>query len=320
MRIAVDAPEDSGVEPRPRLPNFLIVGAAKSGTTTLASHLSKHPQVFVPPRKELYFFERDELWERGADWYANQFAGAGAATAVGEATPNYMFYPWAVQRIAEMLPGVRAIACLRDPVDRAYSHYLHWADRMWFEPRSFTQAVEDELAAGADQVSSHMHRRQQNPPYFGYLARGKYLPQLERLTATLGRESLHVVLLDDLQSDPAGTFAGVCAFLGVDPGVHVPDLSARENVYSPHTPRPVWRWLTRHRLLHHMPRRAAKIVARHIVKPRPRPVPPMDPDVRERLAEHFAPHTAALEAWLGRDLSAWTAPAKAPTGSPQAPD
>ena len=305
MRIGGEA-RDAGVPKRPRLPNFLIVGAAKSGTTTLASHLSKHPDVYVPPAKELYFFERDELWDKGPDWYAEQFASAGDAIAVGEATPGYMFYPWSVERIAQLLPGVRAIVCLRDPVERAYSHYLHWADRMWFEPRSFGEAVEDELAAGADEVAAHDPRR--SPPYFAYLARGKYLEQLERLAGALGRDSVHVLLLEDLQADPGGTFSAICSFLGVDPGVTVPNLGARENVYSPHTPRRAWRWLTKHRVLQRLPRPVAKLIARRIVAPRPRPVPPMDPAVQGRLAEHFVPYNAALADWLGRDLSGWTAP------------
>jgi hypothetical protein len=305
MRIGADA-RDAGIERKPRLPNFLIVGAAKSGTTTLASHLSKHPDVYVPPAKELYFFERDDLWEKGPDWYAEQFAYAGDATAVGEATPGYVFYPWCVERIAQLLPGVRAIVCLRDPVDRAYSHYLHWADRMWFEPRSFEEAIDDELAAGGEEVAVHDPRRR--PPYFAYVARGKYLPQLQRLAAALGRDNVHVVLLDDLQSDPEATFAATCAFLGVDPSVDVPNLGSRENVYSPHTPRRVWRWLTRHRVLQRLPRPVAKLIARRVVAPRPRPVPPMDPAVRRRLAEHFAPHNAALAGWLGRDLSSWDGP------------
>jgi hypothetical protein len=313
MATAAGTVEKAEAGKRPRLPNFLIVGAAKSGTTSLASHLSKHPQVYVPPAKELYFFERDELWEKGPDWYAEQFADAGDALAVGEATPSYMFYPWSVERIALVLPGVRAIVCLRDPVDRAYSHYLHWSDRMWFEPRSFAQAVEDELAAGADEIAMHDPRR--SPPYFAYLARGKYLLQLERLAATLGRDSVHVLLLEDLQADPRGTFSAVCGFLGVDTEVDVPDLGSRENVYSPHTPRRVWRWLTRHRVLHRMPRGMAKFIARRVVAPRPRPVVPMDPAVRQRLAEHFAPFNSALAEWLGRDLAAWSAPG---TDSPTA--
>jgi hypothetical protein len=303
MAVSQGASANALTAERPRLPNFLIVGAAKSGTTSLASHLSKHPQVYVPPAKELYFFEREELWEKGPDWYAGQFAEAGDADAVGEATPSYMFYPWVVQRIAELLPGVRAVVCLRNPVERAYSHYLHWADRMWFEPRSFAQAVEDELAAGAEEIAMHDPRRK--PPYFAYLARGKYLPQLERLATTLGRDCLHVLLLEDLQADARATFSAVCDFLGVDSDVEVPNLGARENVYSPHTPRVAWRWLTRHRVLHRVPRRVAKLIARRIVAPRPRPVPPMDPVVRTRLAEHFAQHNEALGRWLHRDLSAW---------------
>jgi hypothetical protein len=107
-----------------RLPNFLIVGAMKSGTTSLARYLGAHPQAYVAPEKEINFFERGYVWNRGVDWYASRFEGAGDALAVGEASPSYMYWPTAIERMASVVPDARLIALLRDPVERAYSHYL----------------------------------------------------------------------------------------------------------------------------------------------------------------------------------------------------
>lgn len=285
------------------LPNFLIVGAMKSGTTSLAKHLGAHPEVYIAPAKELYFFEREPFWQRGLDWYRDQFAEAGSAKAIGEATPNYMFFPWSVERIAETLPGVRAIACLRNPADRAYSHYLHWRDDKVRERRSFAQAVEDELAEGAErQVADVLDR---DPPYYGYVARGNYLMQLERLAAALGRENLHVVVLDDLEAEANETFRELCRFLGVDPGFVPDDIGVKENAY--HQFRPLWLWklMIRHNLFDPLPRRVAGYLALRVMAPRNKPVPPVDAQTRELLVEHFAPGNIALGEWLGRDLSAW---------------
>jgi sulfotransferase family protein len=285
-----------------RLPNFLIAGAARSGTTWLAGHLARHPQVFMAQPKELYFFEREELWAQGADWYASRFAAAGDAVAVGEATPSYMFYPWAVERIEELLPDVRLIVSLRDPVERAYSHYLYWRDSFPFETRSFARAIEDELAAGADEIA--LHRTDTDPPYFAYVARGLYLPQLERLEAAFGRERLHVVTLDDLRADPQGALRGTCGFLGVDDTLEIEDSASSRNAYRAHRPLLVWHWMNRRRVVERSSARRRNLIAT-LMPLRTRPVPAMDPAVRSRLAAHFAPHNAALGTWLGRDLSAW---------------
>lgn len=287
------------------LPNFLIAGAAKCGTTSLARQLAEHPEVFIPPEKEVDFFWRDYLWERGPEWYSGVFERAGDARAIGEATPTYMFYPWAVERIAATLPGARIVVCLRDPVERAYSHFLHWREGMGFESRTFEQAVADELDAGADRVVEH----RLDPPAFAYLARGLYLPQLERLAAAFGRERLHVVLLDDMKADPQAAYAGVCAFLGVDDAYVPAGLGERENPYTRHRFPGVFRFLIRHRVLQRLPQRPAERFVRTVLRPSPQPVPPMDPAVRERLAGYFAEPNAGLAEWLGRDLSGWTRPA-----------
>jgi hypothetical protein len=253
------------------LPNFLIAGAAKCGTTSLSAWLGSHPDVFLPAEKELHFFEREEVWKNGIEWYEARFA---QAAAVGEATPAYMFHPHAVERIARTLPRVRAVVCLRDPVDRAHSHYLHWRE-LGLDRRSFAEAIDDELAAGATEVA--LHRPDSDPPYFAYLARGRYAAQLERLGAVLGRDRVHVLLLEDMAEAPDEVFAGVCRFLGVDDGFVPPNLGRRENVYG--------RRLGR-RLL-------------------PRRRPDIEPALRARLGELFRADNEKLATWLGRDLSHW---------------
>ncbi|MGH2726565.1 MAG: sulfotransferase domain-containing protein, partial [Actinomycetota bacterium] len=108
-----------------QLPNFLILGAMKAGTTSLAYWLGEHPDVFLAPGKELFFFNVPQRWELGVDWYRSQFAGSEGKIARGEATPGYLGHPQAAERIAATLPDVRLIALLRHPADRAYSQYWH---------------------------------------------------------------------------------------------------------------------------------------------------------------------------------------------------
>src|SRR5947208_14127778 len=103
-----------------RLPDFLIVGAMKAGTTSLAAWLRAHPDVFMPPQKEIHFF--DAQWERGVPWYADQFAGAPEGALVGEATPAYMVTTAFLDRMASVVPNARLLVVLREPVARAWSH------------------------------------------------------------------------------------------------------------------------------------------------------------------------------------------------------
>src|SRR5437762_6880111 len=121
------------------LPNFLILGAAKSGTTSLYHVLKQHPQVFVTEKKELHFFVKEHWYRRGMRCYARHFAPARAEhRAVGEATPVYLCHPAAPHRIREHLPEARLIAIVRDPVQRAHSHY--WQERRRLnEHRSFDE-------------------------------------------------------------------------------------------------------------------------------------------------------------------------------------
>jgi hypothetical protein len=261
------------------LPTFLVVGAMRSGTTSLYRYLQAHPQVHMP-RKEVHFFDR--RFDLGLEWYRSRFEGWAGQPAVGEATPTYMYDPVAVERMAAVVPGARLVAMLRNPVDRAYSHY--WMERArGREARSFEAAVEAELAGdGPD-----------------YLARGAYLEQIRRLVDTFDRSHVHVALLEDLQQAPARTYAEVCRFLGVDDGFRPADLGRPVNRFVQ------FRSMRVRAMRRSLPEalRIGRIVGR--LNARPGGYPPIDPALRVRLVARFEPERAALAALLDRDLEVW---------------
>jgi hypothetical protein len=270
------------------LPTFLIVGAAKAGTTSLAAWLGAHPDVFVAPEKEVHFFDRS--FDRGVDWYRSRFAGARMERAIGEATPEYMAVPVAVERMSSVVPEARLIAILRDPVDRAYSQY--WHQRISGRERRDFAAV----------VAEHMRDRSSlsHPRY--YLTRGRYIDQLRRITSVYPRDGLLVLLLEDMRENPATAFRTVCEFIGVDPD-RLPAV-----VGSIVNPRVAYR----SRLLRRLSRTLRTAGATGPAGADDRlnravsGYPPMDPDVRSQLVAWFADANRELEEWLGRDLSAWT--------------
>lgn len=286
-----------------RLPDFLIVGAGKAGTTSLAAWLRAHPQVFIPVEKELHYFDRH--WERGIDWYKAQFAEAAPDVRAGEATPEYMIHPAYIDRVAGVVPGARLIVMLRNPIDRARSQYDHMVargDRAWepyrrFDgragPRSFAELVELELEVDpSDWRTAGM-----------CLARGRYIDQMRSISVHYPRDRIHVVLYDDLVDDPAAQFASVCRFLEVDERIR-PAIVGR--AFDP---------------LELMGAKAGEddhgdLLATAIPGrrgglpdpdqgsrlPRREPIPVA---LRAKLVEYFRPYNDELAEWLGVELSKW---------------
>ncbi len=187
------------------LPTYLIVGAMTAGTTSLATWLRMHPQVFMHPDKELHFF--DVKFPRGLGWYRSQFAGSKGARAVGEATPGYMYRPEVIDRMADSVPDAKLVAVLRDPVDRVWSKYVHHRHR-GREKRPFDEAMELELST--DDIKA-VHDWLP-----GYIARGRYLDQLKCILTRFPGDQLLVLLTDDMRDSPHETFATICEFIGVD--------------------------------------------------------------------------------------------------------
>ncbi len=245
------------------LPDFLVLGAQKAGTTALYAYLQRHPGIAGPSWKEVSFFDRH--WARGTAWYRGAFP-VRRGRLVGEASPSYLFHPLAPRRAASVVPQARLIALLRDPVDRAYSHYQHEVD-FGREPLSVEEALDRE----EERLGGEVERMLADPRYFSrawwdfaYVARGLYAEQLERWFEAFPRERLLVLANEDLADAPAETYARVLDFLGAPPH----ELDEYPRVFD-------------------------------------RDYPELRPDTRARLAERFAEPNRRLYELLGRDLG-WT--------------
>ncbi|WP_433527954.1 sulfotransferase family protein [Micromonospora sp. CA-263727] len=198
------------------LPDFLVIGGQRCGTTSLYHYLAGHPEVRVATGKELQFFSLHH--GRGERWYRAHFPAAVPGLRSFEASPYYLFHPSVPQRVAATLPRARFVALLRDPVERAYSHYLHTRS-YGAEPLSFADALRAEperlavaLRRGPDTRSAHTALR-----HHSYLARGRYAEQLERWLAYVPESRLLVLRSEDLYADPATVYAKVLNFLDLAP-------------------------------------------------------------------------------------------------------
>jgi hypothetical protein len=206
-------------ERKPRLPNFLIIGAMKSGTSSLYHYLRSHPQVFMPRIKELNFFQQDSKWRRGVGWYAKQFRNAGPnALAVGEASPGYTRYPHfpgVPERIAAHLPDVRLIYVVRDPIERIRSHYQH-------------------SVIGERETNPVSRAVLENPVYLDV---SRYAYQIEQYLPHVSRDRLLVITSESLRSDRLATIRQVYDFLEVEPEFVPPVL---DQEFFPTQGRPVY--------------------------------------------------------------------------------
>jgi hypothetical protein len=251
------------------LPNFLILGAQKCGTTSLFSELAEHPSVLPALTKEVHYFDRCP--ERTVDWYRAHFPrrarvdemsrDLGRLGITGEASPFYLFDPGCAPRIHALLPDAKLIVLLRNPVDRAYSHYQHARRRGW-ETLDFESALDaepDRLAAEAAVSTAGRCYRGSAHRRFSYAARGRYADQIARYLDHYPRSSLLVLESEDYAREPARVYAEAIEFLGLEPVT-----------------------LSRQRKIHHFD---------YIEQPA---------HIRTRLLEYFAPHNERLFALLGR--------------------
>jgi len=270
-----------------RLPTFLIVGAMRSGTTSLARYLGAHPDVWMAPEKEVHFFDRN--FDLGLDWYSRRLGGPASASCIGEATQSYMYDANSVLRIRKTLPRVKLIAILRDPIDRAYSHFqLNKA--LGIEPLLFQEA----LQAEAERLSSP--DRNQRFAY-SYVDRGLYHAQVLRLSSSFPRESIHVALFEEMRADPGSVVEAACRFLGVDPSLEMPGLG---RVINSHVE---FRSLRVRRLGKRLPQPLSSVAGRLNV--RRRAYEPLDNMTRFALREVFRADVESLSQYLGRELPSW---------------
>jgi hypothetical protein len=253
------------------LPDFLIIGTQRGGTTSLYKYLGQHPAMARALTKELRFFDLN--YDRGVAWYRSRFPSAryresfrrrkGMALVVGEASPDYLFYPHAPGRVRPLIPEVKLVVMLRDPVERAWSHYWHQFKRN-HETLSFEEAIRREperLAGELERMVADEHYISYERHHHSYLTRGIYVDQLRAWMELFRRDQFLIERSEDFFADPGAAFKRVQAFLGLPPW----DLDQYEqfNAFASGS---------------------------------------MDPDVRAELVAHFRPHNQRLEEFLGRDF------------------
>lgn len=257
------------------LPDFIIIGVARAGTTSLYNYLIEHPNIAPASRKEVHFF--DYNFQKGMAWYRGQFPYSIQKYFVesiqkkdfitGEASPYYIFHPNAGKRLVQFVPNARLIVLLRNPIERAFSHYcweVGWGD----EKLSFEDAIaceEERIKVGEEKLASHYIFNHQ---HYSYLARGLYADQLESWFSLFPREQFLILKSEDMYVDPAGIFKQTIAFLNVP----FSEPKALKKEYKQYN--------------------------------KPKYVPPkkIDPELRKHLVEYFEPHNARLYQLLGRDF------------------
>lgn len=275
------------------LPNLLVIGAMKGGTTSLWEYLRQHPQIHMSPTKEIHFFDRDERWARGREWYESFFSGATAAhTVVGEATPAYARFPLfqdVPARAASVVPAARLVYVLREPVARVRSHYLHHRS-LGLETLPFAQAV-----------VSHST----------YVDTSRYSLQIEQWLRRYPREQLLVITSEQLRREHAATMRRVYGFLGVDAAWQSTpqELHRTEEKY---VPRPTANRLRSsrfgERLVEALPPPVVPVLQRAWALTRHRPDATgadLDDRLRGVLQDVLRDDVRGLRAYLGDDFDCW---------------
>ena len=195
-----------------RLPQFLGLGVQKGGTTTLHAMLQDHPEVFLPPSKELHFFSLD--YSEGELWYRMKFAAAREEQCCGEITPYYLFHPEVPMRLRQLVPKARFLVLLRDPVERCLSGYFH-SRRLGLETLEIEEALDNEASRleGADAVLAAPDGRHFSHQVHSYLSRSRYDLQLARYDCLFPPGQMMLLRSEDLFQNPEGLWKRVLAFL-----------------------------------------------------------------------------------------------------------
>lgn len=295
-----------------RMPDFLIIGAAKAGTTSLWSYLDQHPQIYMSPVKETNFFAlegqrpefvgpRDPINEWSVtdiEAYRALFAGASHDLAAGEASPLYLYDQRAPQRIAHYVPDVKLIAVLRNPVERAYSSFLFLMEYGREPLANFAAALQQEEARISSNWAYIWHYKQL----------GFYYTQLKRYFDLFDRQQIRVYLYEDFKRDNQSVLQDIFRFLGVDE-TFTPDVSARYWTSGIPKSKILHSFLLGQGRLKSVLRLVLPQTLRSSIfkqlKARNLSRPPLPSHVREQLLEAYRPDILGLQDLLQRDLSGW---------------
>lgn len=275
------------------LPNFLIIGAPKSGTTWLYKKLRRHPDVYMPRVKELCFYSRDGSEGKTREWYEKHFE---VASAVGEATPTYLYHRQAPRRIADTIPDVKLIACLRHPTDRTYSHY--WMNRGLGEVGCTFREV---IRKGHEQ----------------FIEESLYGEQIDRYLSYFDQNQLLILISEEVFSEPSASLNNICSFLGVDDAFYQGQewIASRENraararsQLALEVMSAIGGWMRHTEGVRQVLDLAKAAGLTDLIKNanlETREYPEMDLEVRKKLDEQYASTVRHVEAMLGREIEEW---------------
>ncbi len=296
-----------------KLPDFLIIGAARAGTTALHGYMRQHPQVFMPSIKEPNFFSYEgetlDCKGPGADYINNSFTDLTAYNALfniapesaicGEASPLYLYSPDAPKRIKHHIPAAKLIVILRNPIEQAFSHFLY-ATKQAIEPEpDFTKALSlenERLAAGWQ-------------PLFGYSRFPRYAEQLKRYFKLFPKEKLFVRKYEEFQNSPGRVLTDIFDFIGADPEF-LPDMSNRPNAGGVPKNRALQDFLMKSNPLTRavglvVPQKFRWAIRDKIASANTTQETVMPPEARQILKERLSGEILALEQLIERDLSDW---------------
>lgn len=296
------------------LPNFIIIGAAKTGTTTLYECLREHPDVYMPRCKQPHFF--DYNFHKGINDYSEaHFCACGDAAAIGEATPTYLMLPFVANRIYEHLSHARLIVILRNPVEVAYSAW--WM--LWSRGQEVLPFEEAIAANMQDLQAGRTFEGRQGAALWHsalsgvfrnrvcircYLDEGYYAVHLKRYLNFFPRKQIKILLTEDLRRDPVGVVRDLWSFLGVSPDHPVRPDRMHNSALTGVAVRVVTaiRRAGLETLVGKLPDSLRTRIKR-VLSTASRPE--MTPETRRMLVAHYAPHNEALTRLLGRDMSHW---------------
>lgn len=285
-------------------PTFLICGTMKGGTTSLYHYLKRHPEIYLPEIKELHYFDEDRKYRKGIEYYLKYFRGASSRhKAIGEVTPGYMYFEWVPERIFEQFPDIKLIFILRDPVDRAWSHYWHAVTRGAYEYLNFEEAIRQEPF----RITQGFTERRR----YSYLDRGKYIVQLKRFIKYFSKDQMLVLFTENLKKEPLSVLREIFLFLGVDPELYPGVDPSKHNIG--YRPKHMNLQLTLNKIgtvryIGEVYRRVLKITRNTkllrelLFEPG---YPSLNPELQRQLAKYFKPYNKRLEKFLGKKLPDW---------------
>ncbi len=265
------------------LPNFLGLGANRSGSTWIARNLMEHPDIFLPRKKEIHFFDRH--YEEGLPYYENEFSDWSGQSMVGEVTPQYFHNPIVAPLIAKHLPNIKMFVSLRNPIERAYSQY-------W---RMIATSSIDSSTSFEDVLKSNEL----------VLQVGHYYDHLSRFYDYFPQDRILIMIYEDIRSDPDTFLSVLHTFLGVEQGPNSELVDQRINAAASlkglSRSEPLWylyRALNRFHLYS---------IAGRLERYNRRSLPAMKPETRRYLADYYTGQVSKIEEITGRDLDSWRA-------------